>query len=410
MELLVSGFAIILLIQAQHAIKGYVSLLIANAGSSDLSQGLSIAFGFIILAAAVFGITSLAFVVLLRALWIAAIGVRSFSGEIDYQELKLSGRFERFLQKRVGPFDTYILKLERLCSSVFALTFLVIFSFAALVLFLTFIGLCGAAAFALFGQNPGTPVAVLLIVLLVLYVLSALLYAIDFFTGSRLKRSENFAKFYFPIYRFFGWISLARLYRPIYYNLIDNGFGRRIVWLLIPYCFLMVTFGVFDNSLSSPLKPTVDSFGVIDNRTSKHFMESTSIPSFPILSDHIAREAFLELYIPLSHKIYTYAEENCVESSEAYFGINTRGNSSPFEGHEVDKYISCLTDDMNLKLDGAIIPLPDFVFSLFEQTEVVVLLGLVPTDSLVRGKHLLELELVLEENPVTLAHLPFLKP
>ena len=37
---------------------------------------------------------------------------------------------------------------------------------------------------------------------------------------------------YYPLYRFVGWITLAALYRPLYHNLIDDRFGRRLARLL----------------------------------------------------------------------------------------------------------------------------------------------------------------------------------
>ena len=50
-----------------------------------------------------------------------------------------------------------------------------------------------------------------------------------------VKRQKGIAGFYYPVYRFFSVITLAFIYRPIYYNLLDNKFGRNIVLLLIPY-------------------------------------------------------------------------------------------------------------------------------------------------------------------------------
>jgi len=47
--------------------------------------------------------------VLLRGFWISAFGY--VSGDIDYDSLKYSPKFTRYLKKRVGSFDKYIATL-----------------------------------------------------------------------------------------------------------------------------------------------------------------------------------------------------------------------------------------------------------------------------------------------------------
>jgi len=139
-------------------------------------------------------------------------------------------------------------------------------------------------------------------------------------------------------------------------------------------------------------------------------MSGTGIPTEPILNDHIARGSFLELYIPLADDMYRYIEENCSETSEAYFELWVLGIRNPQGGGEVDNYIKCITRDLIFHLDGENMVLPDFVFSTYDQSEVTMMLGLLPVDSLSRGKHLLEIALYQENDTTRLAYLPFLKP
>jgi hypothetical protein len=53
--------------------------------------------------------------VVLRGLWIGALGLRYVSGDIDYEQLKYSPKFTKYLSKKIGSFDKYIATLENYC-------------------------------------------------------------------------------------------------------------------------------------------------------------------------------------------------------------------------------------------------------------------------------------------------------
>jgi len=52
--------------------------------------------------------------IVLRGLWIGALGLRYVSGEIDYDNLNYSEKFTNYLKKKVGSFDNYIWKVRKL--------------------------------------------------------------------------------------------------------------------------------------------------------------------------------------------------------------------------------------------------------------------------------------------------------
>lgn len=60
----------------------------------------------------------------IRGMWIGAIGLRSVSGDFDYNEMRYPDRFTAFLRKRLGSYDDYIQRLERNASVTFSLAFL----------------------------------------------------------------------------------------------------------------------------------------------------------------------------------------------------------------------------------------------------------------------------------------------
>ncbi|HHM21884.1 MAG TPA: hypothetical protein ENJ20_07650, partial [Bacteroidetes bacterium] len=137
LELLVSGFSIFLLLGALKSLrdaKASVSL------ASQYSEGDNIlTFGYAFLVAACFFIIiNLILHVLLRGIWISTIGLRYVSGDIDFDSLRLAPKFDRLLRKKVTGFDRYILNLEKICSVLFAFTFLLVFMLMSLVLYIVF--------------------------------------------------------------------------------------------------------------------------------------------------------------------------------------------------------------------------------------------------------------------------------
>jgi len=171
----------------------------------------------------------LLFHVVLRGIWIAAIGLRSVSGEIDYDSLRYQSKFTKRLRRRVGSFDKYIERMERNCSVVFSLAFMIIFCFLSLISWAIVSILIQQTPLWFLGESSnGNWLLRVADFVSILVMVSGIIYFVDFVTLGWLKRNRWLAKPYYYIYVMMGWVTLARFYRPIYYNLIDNRFGRKL--------------------------------------------------------------------------------------------------------------------------------------------------------------------------------------
>jgi len=100
LELILSGFVIFLLLaglEPYHALHDDI----VDLGRQSI--GLSILeLPYHIFRAAYYAlIVATVFHVFLRGLWISTIGLRSVSGGIEWDTLKLTGKFDRFLQKKI---------------------------------------------------------------------------------------------------------------------------------------------------------------------------------------------------------------------------------------------------------------------------------------------------------------------
>ena len=65
--------------------------------------------------------------VILRGLWIGALGLRYVSGDIEFDKLNYQNKFTGYLKKKIVSFDRYVARLENYCSVMFAVSFLLIF-------------------------------------------------------------------------------------------------------------------------------------------------------------------------------------------------------------------------------------------------------------------------------------------
>lgn len=133
LELIISGVAIFGLIQTFEPIVNMTNAVSAKTMDNiSLSAISTIAFAAVLMCLLSLTVCLIIHVIL-RGLWIGAVGLRYFSGDIDYEVLNYTDTFKAYLKKRIGSFDKYIAKLEDYCSLIFALSFLLVFFFLSLL-------------------------------------------------------------------------------------------------------------------------------------------------------------------------------------------------------------------------------------------------------------------------------------
>ncbi len=187
--------------------------------------------------------------IILRGLWIGAIGLRYVSGDIDFDELNYSDTFKNYFKRRIGSFDDYIERLERLSSVIFSFTFLLFFLFFSFVLVNLVFGIIVSTGNNIFYPDAQGPNPFVLIFGGLFYGLG-LLVLIDFFTlgGFKKVKDPTFSIIYLWLYRFFSTISLSFIYRPLLLNFIDNKYTRRLFYMALPYTLILI-FGFSQLSL-----------------------------------------------------------------------------------------------------------------------------------------------------------------
>lgn len=299
LELLISGFAIFGLFSAWEPL---TEANIRAVNNEETFFGLF--YSFLAMAISIL-IFNLLLHVILRGLWIGALGLRYVSGDIDYETLNYGSKFSRFLKRKIGSFDKYIANLENYCSVIFAISFLLIFYVLALLLSSISIGLIIQYFIVNAFDLPKWLSLSIGIPLLSFVSLSIVLTFFDFLSQGFLKKKRWLSAIYFPFYRFFSFFSLSFLYRPLVYNFLDNKFGKRIFYALIPFYILIIVATSIDYRKSNyfDIKNTTGNFyankvnyeDLLDGK--KNFIKTIAIPS------KVIQTPYLRVFIPFTNAI-----------------------------------------------------------------------------------------------------------
>ncbi len=287
LELLISGFAIFGLITAFPHIK-----IASKAAQNDQQTYLYILLIVVLVSCAIL-IFNLLLHVVLRGLWIGALGLRYVSGDIDYEVLNYSEKFTKYLKKHVGSFDKYIGTLENYCSIIFAISFLLIFYVLAFTF--SIITISGIVYIFIENESLNETLRMIIGVPLLLFMVTGMFVTfLDFATQGWLKKKKWISRIYFPIYWVFSKITLSFLYRPLVYNFLDNKFGRRISLALVPIYIIVIIATSINDRRSNYFGRDVQSNSIIadsnnyeDTITEEDFINQVAISSKVITKNYI---------------------------------------------------------------------------------------------------------------------------
>jgi len=360
LELLISGFAIFGLFQAIEPVQKELIKAIGN------DQKIYTFFIGTLYPALTILLTVLLIHVVLRGVWIGALGLRNVSGDIDYQALKYSKKFTEHLSEKVGSFDRYISRLENICSMLFAIAFLMTFYFMAYMLVFGFyvllINLVEITGFLNRDQQLQFNLGWGLI-----YFSLAFIVFVDFIGMGVLKKGKLRTKIYFPIYRIFSIITLSFLYRPLVYNFLDQKRAKWLATFILPAyllgSFILSSFtkrhsNYLDNASSNAFYASNSNYeDVLDTREDQ--VDFATIPSKVILT------SYLPIKVP-----FTSFKENAVfardstllpEKDERGYGINIKNISlagaritldNKISLNQQKKYLSVINEMYKIFIDS----------------------------------------------------------
>ncbi|NKI33464.1 hypothetical protein [Croceivirga thetidis] len=392
LELVISGFAIFGLISALEPLWDWQTNLWLN----NLWKFRYLAFG--IYFSCLLTIVNLIIHVLLRGLWIGAVGIRSVSGEIDFEALKFSTTITNHLKSKIVSFDNFIEKLERYSSVMFGLTFLVIFmTIGFFINFVLFLALGGIALESGFGELIGD---LLFFMFTIVFLVISFVIFLDFITRGSLKRIGG--RYYLIFYRLTSIITLSVLYRPLLYNFWDNEFGKKIIrWLLPIYilCIFIFSLRYVPTHYFSSLHESSEKFA--NRRNYENMIEENgdyigyaAIPSKTIISP------YLELTIPydvfLESMVFEF--DSSFEPKNSRIGLKNKvfeyfhwsfGNNHLPVDQEYE-HLDKLNQMFEVKIDSFKVK-EKFIVSK-ENDNTTRLINFIDITNLKNGKHILSIQ------------------
>lgn len=332
--------------------------------------------------------------VILRGLWIGAIGLRYVSGEIEYDTLNYKKRFTNYLEKKVGSFDRYIGNLENYCSILFAVSFLYLFYIISFFLVFSVILLAGAFFIesGILSEFTGT---FLLGIFSICYLLLACIIFLDFATLGYLKKVEWTSFLYFPIYKLFSVITLSFLYRPLVYNFLDNKFGRRLLLILLPIYISAFYLSTVSNVRSN--------FIYKESYSSAYYTNSTNYLNSLQKGDYIRQAAiqskvistpYLNVFIPFRKKIeeIVYLQDSVLNLKDDKRGFRSsffklEKNTSRRDSLKTN-YLKAFKKAYLISLDTTLINAEFLITKTNNQLGFETIL---PLKNIKEGKHLLKI-------------------
>ena len=335
LELLISGFSIFGLFKAREFLEAKAALLFANDIVDNSLMAFFNAFYVTVYASVLIFIVFLLLHIFFRGLWIGAIGIRYVSGEIEYDKLKYSSEIIKYLKKKIGSFDDYILKLEKISSIIFGYTFLLILVLCSAYLYIVFTALVNQGSYQLLGDTAFSWISPIVWISLGLFAI------IDFITAGSLKKIKYkaFVRVYIFCNKVVSWITLSFLWKPLYYNLVDKKKTKWLIYCVIPifgFIYLQTTisynsFSIFPNNFKSDGNRKFSSISFkekarysFQTRFYDNLRQKNEVIQVMCLQNHKIESKSMELFV----KLYNYDERSIMRMDSSINTITAKGFSS----------------------------------------------------------------------------------
>ena len=401
LELLVSGFSIFLLVQTYGLFENAIQYINLHVDINQNLEGPLRSLLLIFLLVSTVLTFNLIIHVIVRGFWIGAIGLRSVQRNIEFENLGYSDFFTEKLKAKVPSLDKMLERLDTLASVIFSFTFLIVFMFLSFFLFFVATSLFSYFVIFVFQDWVENETArfwmiKVMQVILLTSLAFAVIYFIDTLSLGFFKKYKRLSKIYYPIYAFMGWLTMAGIYRSIYYSLISRFPKNKIRLALGCYLILIFIFPFqkFDQYLFFPDNNgslSISSRAYDDTRSEKNFIATASIPS------KIVKENFLPLFIRYNvehnrsltklHKDVEFVK-NDGWNSGIYFNRKNgfRMGDANFSEEHPEKFLNYLSDFYSVYLDSVKVETDMYFYTHPNQNEKG-LHTLLDLANVSRGKH-----------------------
>lgn len=400
LELLISGFSIFLLVQGVTAIETRITLFTNHTEFVDSTFMIVLNSYLRLLQVGMKALMyNLLIHLILRGLWIGAVGLWTVNRNTDLSQLGYTPFFTRVLRRNTMTLDRYIISLDKVYSSIFAFSYLIVFVALCMGLYLGLMSITTQAIFWLNGSDISGYWIYLSALWNILIVTVSIFYIIDFAFMGAMKKVEGLDRIYYPFYKFLSWISLSFIYRTLYYTMLGKKFSRRFIWFIVPFFILLFIGDSFYFRTQPYIPKSSNPRSIIptyyDDQRDGLTVRLASTPS------RYVRDGVVEIFIPIRLKgLGKKIKRHCPDMKPLYtsqFTSDIWANDVDFKWveteEEVRPYLDCLQHLFDIQLDGSPVDTRPF-FHQHPQTTQYGLLHVLDIDTLPRGVHQIEIGLI----------------
>lgn len=401
-EILISGIVLIGLLQLPKYIDGFI-LYLNDWGSpvfyfTEIDEWL----GAWVTTSIYFLVAGLILNLLLRSVWVVMIGM-SFTFPKGFDPDKFS--FQTYFRKKLAnlpSLEENIIQLDKLCSLIYATTFLVFMCLVGVFFFLFIYTGTFLFIYAIWPFKSATFELAINMILQISLAILSIMYFLDFVTMGWLKRISWYTKIYRPVYALMSILTLAPLYRNIYYNLIGN-FSRWKIYtgffLLIGLAGIAINAQVQNISLidRSNFNQLIIGYAAIDG----HYRDENAVKASRWISIDSKKisDDFIEVFI--NHKVALEDSILSRYSKTSGFSVDKIKTSS-------DLRLKAVAEFYRVKVDTLMMPPVNYRFFHYSKIKQKGFRGFVDVSAFERGEYELTLELGFEK-PIKAGSIPFVK-
>lgn len=407
MELLLAGFVLVGLLQIPAYLHDLEALGWMNVQGGQVVKSLTVTLPIRILLVGTRIMTiNLGLLLLLRGFWIGIIGLSSaFPKGIDHENLAFSKRFSAALHKRSMDTESLIVRLDDICSSVFALSFLVFFLAISMGLYgleISLLSLVNSIAIdeVAAGNKSYLVLAGLSAAAIWFFLLAGVLKIIDFLSTGLFKRIKNrwFAGFFAFISAFVSFATLGFLYRPIYYILVSNASKKAIALTLMIYVALAfgILFGFEYNAHTYFAERYISTWDGAKHALNAREYENLRshghrVIDGPLIQSDVIRGDYVRLFIPYDADDNDDLAEHCPELETVSPSFELMFGTHVVDLPKIEESLRCFADFYTVSLDDSLNLDLEFLFMNHPNRQEPGVVTYIPVAGLEPGRHSIKL-------------------
>ncbi len=399
-EILIVGFVLIILLQTID----YIEVLQYNQWNlNSFWGGVSSVINSILVPIIIYVlfvsnyilVISLSIYLILRGFWVAVIGLSSvFPNGIDINKLNFSDYYKSNLKKY--NIDHYSIIIDKICSSIFSISFIIIMFIISLTFFFSTIIILLLIVDKIdiminnYIINSTIPRGILGS-LIIIYLFLGFIHFMDFILLGPLKQIKWnwFSRYYYTIVKFFSIITLTKFYEILFYTFISR-LKKRYIFLFLICMIVLINFGgnwsFYNDYLFAEYIDTKKLFSLYkyEDKYEKHLQLSNDkfASNYNIMiQSGIITDSFIELHIPYNPQLN--------------YSIINECNIMKAEDISNDQILQCINDIYIILLDGINVGELEWVIESHSYIDRKGFFTVIDISYLQKGKH----NLLVHSNP-----------